>query len=147
MSEHKVTINWKRTSEDFSLKTYNRDHVWEFEGGETVKASAAPNYLGDAARVDPEQAFTAAVSACHMLVFLALAAQKGLTVNRYTDSAVGELGKNDEGRQAMTKVTLHPEIEFDGDGPDRETLEELHEKAHKGCFIANSVKCAIDVNF
>lgn len=146
MSEHKVKINWKRSSEDFTLKTYNRDHLWDFDGGETVKASAAPNYGGDAEMVDPEQAFTAAVSACHMLVFLAMAAQKGLTVNGYTDEAVGELGKNDEGRQAITRVTLRPEIEFEDD-PDRDTLEELHEKAHKDCFIANSVKCDIEVDF
>lgn len=146
MSEHKVTVKWERSSEDFSVKGYNRHHHWEISG-QSVPASAAPGYGGDDEHVDPEQAFTAALSSCHMLTFLFLAAKQGLTVDRYTDAAVGEAGKNEDGRYAVTRVTLRPKIEFGGEEPDRDTLEKLHEQAHKGCFIANSVKSKVDVEF
>lgn len=146
MSEHKVTTQWKRESEDFDLKTYNRGHEWHFEGGVVVKASAAAAYQGDPELVDPEQAFTAALSRCHMLTFLAIACQKGFVVDTYTDAAVGELGKNAEGEMAMVAVTLHPEIVFSGDKqPSESDLSSLHDMAHKHCFLANSVTTEIKV--
>ncbi len=146
MSEHKATIKWQRESEDFSVKNYNRSHEWDFGDGNTLKASAAPAYQGDADRVDPEQAFVAALSACHMLTFLFVASQKKYTVDRYEDHAVGVLGKNAEGKMVMTEVTLRPKVIFSGDNqPDAQALEQLHEAAHKNCFLANSVTTRIQV--
>ncbi len=105
MSEHTVTIDWKRETPDFACQSYNRDHDWVFDAGITVRASATPAYLGSESCVDPEEAFVASLSSCHMLTFLAIACKKRLTVDGYRDQAVGILGKDQAGRLAMTRVT------------------------------------------
>ena len=145
MSEHSVTIDWNRDGRDFTYASYSRDHTWRFEGGAVVNASAAPGYRGSPDLVDPEEAFVASLSSCHMLTFLALAAKNGLVVDRYTDRAVGHMEKNDEGRLAVTRVVLSPVIEFAGPKPAAPQLAELHDSAHHHCFIANSVKTEITV--
>ncbi len=146
MSEHKAALFWERTSPDFNYTTYNRAHRLDFGHGHKMEASAAPEFLGDGDRVDPEQAFVASLSSCHMLTFLAIASKKGLIVNRYEDHAIGHLRKNEHGKFVIQEVELHPEISFEGEIPDEKTLAALHEKAHQECFIANSVKCAIRIN-
>lgn len=145
MSQHQVKLIWKRESEDFAYKNYNRSHQWDFGHGISVQASAAPDYQGDPDLVDPEQAFVAALVSCHMLTFLAIASQKRLVIDHYEDEAVGVLGKNAEGKMAITEVTLHPKITFGGEQPDEQTLAQLHEAAHKNCFLANSVTTTIKV--
>ena len=87
-----------------------------------------------------------ALSSCHMLTFLALAANKGFVVESYEDEAVGHLEKNANGKMAITRVDLHPKIAFGGAKQPSETdLDWLHEKAHKECFIANSVTTEVKV--
>ena len=144
MSEHNVTVAWERTTEDFVYESYSRSHTWEFEGGHTVPASAAPGFRGDPARVDPEEAFVAALSSCHMLTFLAIAARKRLVVDRYRDRAVGHLEENAEGRLAMTRVVLKPEVTF-REPPAPEAVERMHHQAHEHCFIASSVNTDVRV--
>jgi organic hydroperoxide reductase OsmC/OhrA len=144
MSEHRVTVAWERTSEDFTYETYSRSHTWEFEGGVTVPASAAPAYRGDPERVDPEEAFVAALSSCHMLTFLALAARKRLVVDAYRDAAVGTLEPNEAGKLAITRVVLRPAVSF-REPPSAEVLERMHHRAHEECFIANSVRTDVRV--
>ena len=140
MSEHKVTIHWWRQTDDFSVQTYNRAHEWLFQNGIKVVASAAPDYKGDVDRVNPEQAFTASLSSCHMLTFLYVAAMKQYKIDSYKDEAVGVFGKNVEGKMAVTKVILRPQIVFSGSKtPNADELAQLHDAAHKQCFIANSV--------
>jgi organic hydroperoxide reductase OsmC/OhrA len=146
MSEHNAKIIWARNGADFGYKTYNRDHIWRFDNGVEVPGSAAPAYLGNPQRVDPESAFVAALSSCHMLTFLALASNKGFVVDSYEDSASGRLEKNVKGKLAMTRVDLHPKLVFSGvKRPTQEDLEWLHDKAHRECFIANSVTTEISV--
>jgi organic hydroperoxide reductase OsmC/OhrA len=146
MSEHKATIDWKRETPDFAYETYNRDHSWSFDASITVRASANPAYLGSESCVDPEEAFVASLSSCHMLTFLAIAARKRLVVDGYHDEAVGVLAKDAAGRLAMTKVTLRPRITFGGEKtPSSEELRQLHDQAHHACFIANSVKTEVAV--
>jgi organic hydroperoxide reductase OsmC/OhrA len=145
MSEHKATVRWSRAGKDFAYKTYSRDHVWSVNGNE-VPASATTAYLGNPNRVDPEAALVAALSSCHMLTFLALAANKGFVVDSYEDAAVGHLEKNAQGKLAITRVELHPKIAFGGTKqPAAADLEWLHDKAHKECFIANSVTTDVRV--
>ena len=140
MSEHKVTVDWKRETPDFAYETYNRDHDWRFDAGITVRASANPAYLGSESCVDPEEAFVASLSSCHMLTFLAIAARKRYVVDGYHDEAVGVLAKDAAGRLAMTRVTLRPLVRFGVDKvPGPEELRQLHDQAHHACFIANSV--------
>lgn len=146
MSEHKITLEWKRESESFSYESYNRDHEVVFDGGVRVPASAAPAYRGNPAHVNPEEAFVAALSSCHMLTFLAIAAKKRFVVDRYTDHAVGFLEKNPTGKLAITRIVLHPQVVFGGPTlPTQEQIAELHERAHSECFIANSVTTEVTV--
>ncbi|MBW2267807.1 MAG: OsmC family protein [Deltaproteobacteria bacterium] len=145
MSEHRSTIEWQRGDAAFDYESYSRNHTWRFENGLGVEASAAPEFLGDAARIDPEEALVASIASCHMLTFLALAARKRWVVERYRDAAVGTLEKNSDGKLAVTRVVLHPEVEFADVAPSTEQLEKAHHKAHEGCFIANSVRTQIDL--
>jgi organic hydroperoxide reductase OsmC/OhrA len=146
MSEHKATIVWARNGADFGYKTYPRDHAWRFDNGIEIPGSAAPAYLGNPDRVDPEGAFVAALASCHMLTFLALASNRGFVVDSYEDCAVGHLGKNANGKMAVIRVDLHPQITFSGAKlPAQTDLDWLHDKAHKECFIANSVNTEVHV--
>jgi len=145
MSEHKAKVVWNRDGKDFTYKTYSRDHKWIANGNE-IAASATPAYLGNPNRVDPEAALVSALSSCHMLTFLAVAAMKGFVVESYEDEAVGHLEKNAAGKIAVTRVDLHPKIVFGGaKQPSAEDLDALHDKAHKECFIANSVTTDVKV--
>lgn len=146
MSEHRVSLDWNRDSDDFKYPTYTRDHTWSFRGGERVRASAAPEFLGNADRVDPEEAFVASISACHMLTFLAIAAKRRFVVDTYSDNAVGYLKENEEGRMAVTRVELRPEIAFSDETlPTPDQVDHMHHMSHQECFIANSVRTEIVV--
>jgi len=143
--EHHATIAWRRSSETFTYDSYNRAHEWRFHSV-TVPASSAPHFRGDAALVNPEEAFVASLSSCHMLTFLALAAKRKFILDSYSDEAVGYLEKNAEGRLAVTRVVLRPRIQWaHGVTVSQTDLDTLHHQAHEGCFIANSVKTAVSV--
>ena len=145
MSEHKATIKWSRGGKEFAYKTYSRDHLWVVNGNE-IPASATTAYLGNPSRVDPEAMLVAALSSCHMLTFLALAANKGFVVESYEDAAVGHIEKNAAGKLAITRVELRPKIVYGGSKqPTEADLEWLHDKAHRECFIANSVTTEVRV--
>lgn len=143
MSHHSARIDWSLSGTDFGYEAYNREHTWTFDGGVTVPASAAPDFLGRPGHVDPEAALVAALSSCHMLTFLALCAKKRLTVTAYRDEAVGVLEKNAAGNPAVTRVNLFPVVTFSGGDPDDETFRKIHDQAHEHCFIANSVTCEL----
>jgi organic hydroperoxide reductase OsmC/OhrA len=145
MSRHEATLSWSRGERGFGYEEYPRDHTWRFEGGPEVTATAAPDYKGNPGRVDPEEAFVAAVASCHMLTFLAIASRKRLVVDRYDDAAIGFMEKNAEGRLAITRVVLRPQVIFAGAAPSAEQLARLHESAHANCFIANSVRSEVVV--
>ena len=146
MSEHRATIDWRRSSTDFTYLTYNRAHDWRFHAV-TVPASATKEYRGEEDRVNPEEALVAALSSCHMLTFLAVAAKRKLSLDSYRDEAVGVLEKNAEGKLAITRVTLRPKIVWtEGAAVSREDLDKMHHDAHAGCFIANSVKTEVVVD-
>jgi len=150
MAINTAKIEWNRGEAVFTDHKYSRAHRWFFDGGIEVPASSSPGVvrppLSDPAAVDPEEALVAALSSCHMLSFLDLAARDGFTVERYTDEAVGRMGKNAEGKIAVTTVTLHPQIVFGGGKrPSREALGNLHRRAHEACFIASSVKTEVRI--
>ena len=145
MSEHKATVSWQRTSTDFSYESYNREHEVRFGGGLVITGSAAPEYRGKPEHPNPEEALVWALSSCHMLTFLAIAAKRRHTVDRYEDEAVGILAKNESGRLAITRVTLRPRITWAGEPPPAETIARMHESSHRECFIANSVKTEVVV--
>jgi len=147
MSKHKATLNWNRAGADFDYKSYSRNHSWEFKDEVTLEASAASQFLGDPSKVDPEDAFVASLSSCHMLTFLAICSRKGIVVESYLDEAVGFLDENDAGSLVITRVELNPKTIFgDGVKVSLEELHELHEQSHHECFLANSVRSVITTN-
>jgi organic hydroperoxide reductase OsmC/OhrA len=150
MSEHSATILWKRSGPDFATGKYSREHTWTFDGGVCIAASPSPSVVpapwSNPANVDPEEAFVAALSSCHMLTFLWLASREGFVLDRYEDEAVGTMAKNEKGVPWVSKVTLRPRIEWEGGrAPDVAALESLHHRAHEQCFIAASVKTQVVV--
>ena len=142
MAEHHVKLSWDKGDAPFTYNEYPRNHMLSFKNGqETVTASAAPAYKGDASKADPEDLLVASLSSCHMLSFLAIATKKRVTVTSYEDDAVGFL-ENDNGRLWITRVILRPKVTCDADA---ETLAQIHHMAHEACFIANSVKTEVRV--
>ncbi|MEW5249299.1 OsmC family protein [Microbulbifer sp. 2201CG32-9] len=144
MTEYLSTVLWRRDGEAFVDGNYSRGHTWRFDGGLEVPASSSPHIVplpySVAENVDPEEAFIAAISSCHMLFFLSIAAGRGLVVDEYRDEAQGVMEKVAGGGMAITRVTLRPQLTFAGDRqPSRDELEKLHRLAHRRCFIANSV--------
>jgi organic hydroperoxide reductase OsmC/OhrA len=146
MSEHRIHLVWSRDGAPFERNNYRREHRVVYPGGQAIDASAAPGYGGLESHVDPEQQLLGALSSCHMLTFLAVAANRGYVVDHYADDAVAELGRNAEGQTAVTTATLRPRIRFAGDNvPGAEDLAKLHERAHRACFVANSVRTAVTI--
>ncbi|QSX42147.1 OsmC family protein [Shewanella cyperi] len=149
MSEYCASVKWNRGEDEaFVDNKYSRGHVWEFDGGVRVPASSSPHVVplpySVETHVDPEEAFVASLSSCHMLFFLSIAAKKRYVVESYTDDALGIMEKDDSGNIAMTKVTLRPKVAFSGAQiPSRDELEKMHHQAHELCFIANSVKTQV----
>ena len=148
MSIYTAEIRWSRGEQIFTDNRYSRAHVWRFDGGAVVPASSSPAVvplpMSDASAVDPEEAFIASLSSCHMLWFLSLAAKRGYTVDSYSDAASGVMEKNTAGKLAMTVVTLRPLVTFSGVKlPDRAALDALHHAAHEECFIAASIRSEI----
>lgn len=133
----------------FAKNKYSRAHSWVFDGGAVVEASSSPHIVplpySVESHVDPEEAFIASLSSCHMLFFLSLARAKSLVVKAYTDTAEGCMTTNEEGRTAITEVILKPTVVFDGSEPSQEMIDAIHHEAHDLCFIANSVRSEIKI--
>ncbi len=149
MAAYTADVNWTlKSGEDFLKGRYSRGHTVTFDGGTVVPASASPHVVGKwavEAAVDPEEMLVAALSNCHMLSFLHVARLAGFAVAAYRDHAEGTMGDIAPGRQAVTKVVLHPRIEWTGEAPDQTKLEQMHHDAHEACFIANSVRTDVSV--
>ena len=145
---HTALIRWHVVDADFLGKRYSRAHTWTFDGGAVVPASSSPHVvpvpMSDAAAVDPEEAFVASLSSCHMLWFLDIASRAGYAVDSYEDAAEGRMGRNAVGKLVVDLVTLRPRARFAGARvPDAARLAALHHEAHEECFLANSVRCEI----
>jgi organic hydroperoxide reductase OsmC/OhrA len=151
MSEYQATIKWQRISPDFLKGKYSREHTWTFDGGIIVPASASPSVVpvpfSNPANVDPEEAYVASISSCHMLTFLFLASKQGFQIDSYEDEAVGVMAKNENGVPWVSLVTLKPKIIYSGEKlPSPADEKKLHHLAHEQCFIANSIKTEVVVH-
>jgi organic hydroperoxide reductase OsmC/OhrA len=150
MHRYTAVIEWERGEQTFTDNRYSRRHVLRFDGGAVIPGSSSPlvvrTPMSDPAAVDPEELFVAALSNCHMLWFLDLARRAGYRVDRYVDNAEGFMENDAEGRMAITRVVLHPEVVFSGEKlPRRADLEQVHHRAHEECYIANSVKTNVTI--
>ncbi len=148
MSTHTAQIHWERQGEPFNNTRYSRRHTWRFDGGAVVAGSSSPFVvplpMSDASAVDPEEAFVASLSSCHLLWFLDFAQRAGWVVDDYRDDAEGMMARNEQGKLAITRVTLRPMVRFSGERqPDEAEHHRLHEAAHEACFIASSVRSEV----
>ncbi len=150
MSKHEAILNWQLQGDEFLQGRYSREHTWTFDGGITLPASPAPTSVpapfSNPAHVDPEEAFVAAVASCHLLTFLYLAYRAGILVTAYQDHPVGEMTKNERGVPWVSRITLHPVIQYAGPHPpDAATESRLHHAAHEQCYLANSIRTEVVV--
>ncbi|HZV66263.1 MAG TPA: OsmC family protein [Telluria sp.] len=147
--QFEAQLHWQRGDQPFLDQRYSRAHELSFDGGLRVPASSSPLSvplpMSVAANLDPEEALVAAASSCHMLFFLSIAAQRGFVVDDYRDHAIGTLGKNTDGKMAMTTIALRPAIVFSGQQPSADELEAIHHASHDKCYVANSLKTDVVV--
>src|SRR5215203_2140379 len=152
MHTYTAKISWKNDSPDtFTKNRYTRGHTWIFDGGTEVPASSSPHGVrvpfSVEEAVDPEEAFVASASSCHMLMFLWIAAKKGFRIDSYDDDAVGDMTSGDDGKEWISKITLNPQIEWSGETlPTSDEVAAMHHEAHAGCYIANSIKSEVVVS-
>ena len=141
-----ISIQWKNTSDKFDYETFDRRHTIAFSGNQTLKNSSAPDFFGNTDSANPEELLASALASCHMLTFLVVASKSGYIVGSYTDQIEAILDKNEEGKLSVTTINLNPIVLFSGEKqPDVEKLKSLHEKAHRNCFIANSIKTKVNI--
>ncbi|QPQ54823.1 OsmC family protein [Allosphingosinicella flava] len=149
MGRHIAVVEWSLGDGNFAHGRYSRAHAWHFDGGAEVRGSSSPSVVplpwSDPAGVDPEEALIASASACHMLWFLHIACDAGFVVTRYRDEAEGTMAKGADGKIAITRIALRPDIAFEGTAPSADDLHDMHHRAHDACFIANSLKSEIVV--
>lgn len=148
MATYTAETIWSRGDQDFLDNQYSRRHILRFDAGIDIPGSSSPHVVpvpySDVSAIDPEEMLVSCLSSCHMLWFLSIAVKHKFVVDRYTDSALGVMGKNAQGKMAITLVTLRPNVEFTGEKrPSREELDRMHHLAHEQCFIASSVNAEI----
>ena len=147
MSDLSVDLHWQRAEPELTAGKYSNAHTVQYNDSFEVMVDAAPDWGGDAGNTNPEQALAAALSSCHMMTFLALAAKAKWPVASYYDRVVAYLGKNAKGQMSVTRVDLHPVVRFDtGFSIDADELEQMHDRAHRYCFIANTLADSVEIN-
>jgi len=149
MKSFTARVEWTKQGPPSPSGHFPSGHHWVFDGGQTVQAAASPLSMPEpyavSSHVDPEEALVAATSSCHMMFFLYFAHKAGLAVRSYLDDPEGIMDRTAEGCVAFTKITLKPEVTYEGEHPTPEQVEELHAKAHTNCFIANSIKAEVEI--
>jgi len=149
LSTYTANVIWNRENQIFIDNKYSRAHKWVFDGGCEIPASPSPHIVpfpySVEENVDPEEAFIASLSSCHLLFFLGIAAKKKILVDSYIDYAEGILEENEDGKLAMTRIMLNPTIIYSGKQPSDKEIQKIHHLSHQQCFLANSVKTIITV--
>ncbi len=148
MAHYTAEVIWQRAEQPFLDNRYSRRHLLRFDGGIEIAGSSSPHVvpapMSDAAAVDPEETFVAALSSCHMLWFLSVAAKRKFRVDAYHDKAIGVMARNEQGKLVISTVTLRPDVRFSGERlPVPAEIDAMHHEAHAECFIANSVKTEV----
>ncbi|MCZ7596951.1 MAG: OsmC family protein [Gammaproteobacteria bacterium] len=147
MSELSISLHWQRSAPGVPSGKYSGAHTVRYNDRYEVQVDAAPDWGGDPSCTNPEQALAAAVSSCHMLTFLALTAKAEWPVVKFQDRAVAHLGKNAMGRMCVTRIDLHPVVDFDaGFSVDSAEMNKMQQRAHRFCFIANSLADSVEIN-
>ena len=147
MSDLSIDLSWQRAGAKLITGEYSNKHTVRYNEIYELQADAAPDWGGDSNATNPEQALAAALSSCHMMTFLALAAKADWPVVSFQDHAVAHLGKNLNGQMSVTQIDLHPVVQFDtGFNVEATKLEKMHDRAHRYCFIANTLADSVQIN-
>ena len=147
MSDLSIELHWQRTTPVFATGTYSNFYIVQMNRLHEIDVDSAPDWGGDPAHTNPEQALASALSSCHMMTFLALAAKAGWPVASYHDYAEAHLGKNLKGQMSVTRIDLHPVVRFDtGFAVKDEDLAQMQDRAHRYCFIANTLAESVEIN-
>ena len=147
MSELAIELHWQRSEPSLQPGKYSNAHSVQFNDTNELRVDAAPDWGGSPENTNPEQALAASLSSCHMMTFLALAAKAKWPVATFSDRAVAHLGKNAKGQTSVTRIDLHPVVRFDtGFSVDAAELEKMHDRAHRYCFIANTLADSVEIN-
>ena len=141
-----IDLNWKLDKGTLSPGKYSNIHEIKFNSNTSIKGDSAPDWYGDPNNINPEQTLAASLSSCHMMTFLALAAKMNWPVLSYKDNAIATLGKNSKGKMSVTSIELNPKVEFSKDFKiDQKKMKETQDRAHRYCFIANSLSLEVKV--
>ncbi len=144
MSVISINLIWKLEGGDLTPGNYSNKHKIKFNNDISITGDSAPDWNGDPMNSNPEQTLAASLSSCHMMTFLALAAKMSWPVLTYKDNAIATLGKNSNGKMSVTSIELNPKVEFSKNFKiDQEKLKEVQNRAHKYCFIANSLSSEV----
>ena len=147
MSDLSIDLHWHRAEAHLKTGAYSAEHTIQYNNRFDILADAAPDWGGDPENTNPEQALAAALSSCHMMTFLALAAKADWPVASYHDHAVAHLGKNPKGQMSVTQIDLNPVVRFDtGFLVSDDQMAEMQDRAHRYCFIANTLADSVQVN-
>lgn len=147
MSDLSIQLHWHRSTPQLKPGAYSSEHIVRYNNSHDLSVDAAPDWGGDPANTNPEQALAAALSSCHMMTFLALAAKAGWPVAGYHDYAVAHLGKNPRGQMSVTRIDLHPVVRFDtGFQVSDAEMAQMQDRAHRYCFIANTLADSVQIN-
>lgn len=147
MSDLSIELHWQRAERALKNGKYSNAHTVQYNERYDVQVDAAPEWGGDPDNTNPEQALASALSSCHMMTFLALAAKANWPVASYHDYAIAHLGKNTKGQMSVTRIDLHPVVRFDtGFAIDAAELDQMQHRAHRYCFVANTLNDSVEVN-
>jgi organic hydroperoxide reductase OsmC/OhrA len=138
--EYLTSIKWtgNRGTGTSNYRAYDRSYTITFENKPEIQGSSDPAFLGDQTRHNPEELLVASISSCHMLWYLHLCAEAKITVTDYRDTAKGTMIENADGSGIFKEVTLFPVVTIT-EKSMIDKANELHKKANKMCFIANSL--------
>jgi len=146
MSKLSINLKWDLSGKDFTPGSYSADHIIIINNNLSLPASSAPDYGGNQNNLNPEQGLAAAMSSCHMMTFLALAAKMKWPILNYSDRAIAFLGKNSKGKMSVTKIELNPKIIFkDNFEVSHDEMSKMQDRSHRYCFIANTLSEEVEV--
>ena len=146
MNEISIELKWHIGDSEFTNGKYSTEHSIKINNQISLQADSAPEYGGNKKNLNPEQSLAAAVSSCHMMTFLALAAKMKWPVKTYKDTAIATLGKNLKGLMSVIEIELNPKVEFsNGFTVEDSKMREVQDRAHRYCFISNSLSNEVKV--
>ena len=145
MSKLSISLEWILQENELKPDSFSKNHKIKINNN-FFNSGPAPEYGGKDNELNPEQSLAAAISSCHMMTFLALAAKMRWPVKSYNDKAHAFLGKNSQGKMFVNKIELNPKIEFDNNfSVSKDEMDKMQDRSHRYCFVANSLSNEVEI--